>query len=126
MAKYVQTNEDLRNHLCEQVQFLAASAAAFDNGHEGEAKRLATTIRVLVHDTKSSRSLLRQLNMKHTIRTQNTAHPIDPRNAAPHQGLVVMRVDVPEGIGAAVTFTLLGEEEPYTDAPPDKPGQGDL
>ncbi|MFH1140294.1 MAG: hypothetical protein V1724_01180, partial [Chloroflexota bacterium] len=88
---------------------------------EDEAKRLATTIRVLVHDTKSMRSLLGQLNMKDSIQIHSTAHPFNPMNLLPHQGLVMMRVEAAEGAGAAVTFTLLGEDEPYADAPLDKP-----
>ncbi len=70
MAKYKQTDQDLRNHLCEQLRFLRASAASFDEGVEGEAKRLAATIRLLVHDAKKSKSksLLHQLNLKHAIR----------------------------------------------------------
>ena len=121
MAKYKQTDQDLRNHLCEQLRFLRASAASFDEGFEGEAKRLATTVRLLVHDTKKSKSLLHQLKLKHAIQMHNTAHPFNPRNLLPHQGLVVMRVKSPEGAGASITFTLFGREEPNTDAPPDKP-----
>jgi hypothetical protein len=55
---YTQTDDELREHLRDSVEFLAASSAAYDAGAEGEAKRIATTIRVLVHDTNSSKSLL--------------------------------------------------------------------
>ncbi|HEX8275514.1 MAG TPA: SEC-C domain-containing protein [Longimicrobiaceae bacterium] len=47
----------------EQLQFLEASANSFDMGVTGEAKRLAMAIRILVHDTRNSRSLLGQLGM---------------------------------------------------------------
>lgn len=63
-AERPQSREELEAHLAEQVQFLEASAASFDAGFEGEAKRLALTIRVLVHDKGRSRSLLGQLGMK--------------------------------------------------------------
>ena len=121
MAGYEQTDEDLRNHLCDELRFLRASAASFDGGQEGEAKRLATTVRVLLHDTKQSESLLQQLKLKQAIGMYNTAHPFNPNNLAPHQGLVVMRMDVPPNVGGSLTVTLLGEGQPYTDAPPDKP-----
>ncbi len=121
MAKYTQTDQDLLNHLCEQLRFLRASADAFDGGFEGEAKRLATTIRVLLHETKNSRSLLGQLNMKDSLMMHNTAHALNPTNLLPHQGLVIMRLDAPQGADSSVSFTLLGEEDPYTKAPSDKP-----
>ena len=75
MGKYTQTYQELRDHLCEQLHFLRASAASYDNGAEGEAKRLATTIRVLVHDTKKSKSLLLQLSMKHLLQMHDTNSP---------------------------------------------------
>ncbi len=63
-AKQPQSTAELEQHLREQVGFLIASAAAFDRGFHAEAKRLATTIRVLVHDTRASHSLLTQLSRK--------------------------------------------------------------
>jgi hypothetical protein len=62
--KIQQTNEDLQNHLAEQLHFMEISAENFDNGDHSEAKRLAVSIRVLLHDTDSSHSLLRQLGIK--------------------------------------------------------------
>jgi hypothetical protein len=121
MPKYKQTKEDLTTHLREQLQFLRASVTSFDEGFEGEAKRLAATVRVLVHDTKSSKSLLHLLGIKSVVRMHDTAIPFDPANLLPHQGLVSMRIDVPEGSGTtAVTFTVFGVNEPDTDAPSDK------
>lgn len=61
--KILQTYEDLQKQLKEQLKFLELSADAYDKGLESEAKRMATTIRVLLHDTSKSRSLLGQLNL---------------------------------------------------------------
>ncbi|MFH0887590.1 MAG: SEC-C metal-binding domain-containing protein [Planctomycetota bacterium] len=58
------SQEDLKRHLGKQVDFLETSADLFDKGAENEATRLATTIRILVHDTSQSHSLLSQLNKK--------------------------------------------------------------
>ena len=55
---------DLDCHLQEPLGFLERSADAFDRGYQDEAKRLAVTIRVLVHDSGSSQSLLSQLGRK--------------------------------------------------------------
>lgn len=56
------------DHLVEQLSFLDASCDAYDSGVRAEAKRLATTVRVLVHDTKMSTSLLKHLEAKDKMR----------------------------------------------------------
>jgi len=53
---------DYRDHLRRQIGFLQRSADAFDAGYIDEAVRIATTIRVLIHNTGSSVSLLKHLN----------------------------------------------------------------
>lgn len=97
MPAYQLSPEELLEYLREQVAFLEASAASFDDGFEGEAKRLATVIRVLLHDTRRSTPLLQQLSLKDTIRYLDTAEPINPRNLLPTPGLVVMRVESGRG-----------------------------
>jgi len=62
--KIIQTTEELQSHLNEQLEFLKTSAESYDDGFIGEAKRMATTIRVLLHDTSASLSLLGQLHLK--------------------------------------------------------------
>lgn len=57
---------DFREHLRRQLRFLGRSCAAFDAGHQDEAVRIATSIRVLLHDTRSSTSLLTHLGAKQT------------------------------------------------------------
>ena len=52
----VQTQDDLRKHLEDQIHFLQSSSSAYDQGTLAEAKRLAVAIRVLVHDGKGTRS----------------------------------------------------------------------
>lgn len=73
-----QTKEELVIHLKEQIYFLKSSSEAYDRGHEMEAKRLASIIRTLIHDTKISHSILRQLNVKDKIKYFNTAIPNTP------------------------------------------------
>jgi hypothetical protein len=58
------TDPRLREQLNRQLGYLERSAALYDAGHREEAVRLATTIRVLVHDTRNSISLLRHLGGK--------------------------------------------------------------
>lgn len=89
------TQPELEQHLVEQLQFLEASAEAFDRGLEGEAKRLAVTLRVLLHDTKNSHSLLGQLGRK-TLLFWNTAIPEEPGNLLTHGGLVMIALGGPQ------------------------------
>jgi hypothetical protein len=50
--------------LSRQLHFLSASCQSFDEGFHDEAIRIAQCIRVLMHDTRNQRSLLRRLNSK--------------------------------------------------------------
>ena len=74
-SKQPQSQAELSQHLQEQLEFLQASAGAYDQGFEGEAKRLAVSIRVLVHDTSNSNSLLGQLGQK-DIKFLDSAIPV--------------------------------------------------
>lgn len=98
MTKVKQTKKELRSHLEENLGFLSASAASFDAGHLGEAKRLAVSIRVLLHDTKNSKSLLGLLGWKQGFSFLDTAHDYDPKNLVSHHGLVGLRIG--EGNGS--------------------------
>lgn len=80
----------LLENLAESTQFLISSASSFDRGYEAEAKRLAVTLRVLLHDTPQSHSLLDLLGVKDQIRFTNTAAEIEPDNVLPTLGLVMM------------------------------------
>lgn len=59
-----QSRGELVQHLIEQVQFMKSSIDSYDSGFEAEAKRLATSIRILVHDTNKSTSVLKILGIK--------------------------------------------------------------
>jgi hypothetical protein len=61
------THEELIAQLRTHVTFLRRSGRLFDDGAEDEILRLAISIRVLVHDTSSSASVLEQLGMKATV-----------------------------------------------------------
>lgn len=50
-----------REHLHRQLGFIRRSCEAYDTGHTDEAIRIATIIRVLLHDTKQSTSLLKDI-----------------------------------------------------------------
>uniref|UniRef100_UPI001F502B97 hypothetical protein n=1 Tax=Vibrio parahaemolyticus TaxID=670 RepID=UPI001F502B97 len=87
-----QTKEDLLIHLKDSCDFIEISCRAFDDGYVGEAKRLATTLRVLLHDTQKSKSLLNLLKVKTNMRYLNTATPYDSKNLMSHHGLVGLKI----------------------------------
>lgn len=80
------SQNQLEDHLREQISFLETSANSFDTGTEEEAKRLALAIRILVHDTSSSHSLLGQMGKK--IKFYDTSSDLDPDNILAHGGLI--------------------------------------
>lgn len=60
--------EQLRTHL----RFITTSCEEYDLGHKQEALRIAVSLRVLFHDTRNSRSILKHLNMKESINLMST------------------------------------------------------
>src|SRR3989339_821003 len=82
---------NLKKLLKEQIEFISMSCKSFDNGFINEAKRIATCVRILVHDTDSSISLLSQLRFKDT-KFYNTASEYRSTNLLVHMGLVSMRL----------------------------------
>ena len=109
-TQYSQSNADLWDLLKDQLRFLRNSSSSYDNGFEGEAKRLAVTIRILVHDTKNSTSLLHQLVIKHKLKMLNTASPIIPNNLLGHQGLVIMKAQAPPGASVFASPAMVGQD----------------
>ncbi|MBM4724339.1 hypothetical protein GS439_19345 [Rhodococcus hoagii] len=83
---------DLRADLDEQMYFLRASMEAYDRGAHIEAKRLAVTIRVLVHDTRMSRSLLGQMGVKERLRWLFSGGGVHPANLLSTLSLTIMRL----------------------------------
>ena len=88
--KIKKTKQEILNHLREHINYLSRSAALFDEGIEEEAKRIAVSLRVLMHQTKTSHSILNQINQKVSI--YGTALKYDPVNLLTHLGLTAMSV----------------------------------
>jgi len=88
---------DLLDQLAEQIGFLKSSADAFDSGNESEAKRLAVTLRTLLHDRgNTSKSLLGQLGMKGVDFLQS-AKPHRDGSAFSYHGLIGTQVGPDSG-----------------------------
>lgn len=83
---------NLRQDLEEQLTFLEVSCAGFDNGLEIEAKRLAVTLRALVHDTGESRSLLERMAGKRQIKWLSGGK-VNPNNRISSHVLTMWQMD---------------------------------
>ena len=93
--KVTQTKDELNEHLKEQLDFLETAGESFDNGDHKQAKLMAVNLRVLLHDTPKSNSLLNQLGIKDTTLFYDSASK--PSNVIEtYSGLVYKGVG-PEG-----------------------------
>jgi hypothetical protein len=97
---------DFVEHLRRQLRFLERSCASYDAGNKDEAIRIATIIRVLVHNTKVSTSLLKHLNAT-TINLLSTTTEPSPQTVS-FVGLGMMRI----GGGGSEYFPQLGDGPP--------------
>lgn len=106
---------NLSQLLDEQIDFIRDSCERFDQGHEHEAKRIAVSVRVLVHDTSRSASLLGQLRIKDTLGFVDTAGELRPD---PPDGVQGVRLVIPLGLvavrfsGADIRFLPILNEGP--------------
>jgi hypothetical protein len=100
--------EEMYTHLNEQLGFLRVSCREFDSGNKAEAKRIALTTRILVHDTEHSKSLLKMLGVKKGFRFYDTTFEELPNNVMPYLGLV----GVKSGGGDTEYWAPLDQGEP--------------
>ena len=96
MARVKQSKTEIENQLKEQIGFLITSCRLYDDGRHAEAKRLAGTLRILLHETRKSKSLLGQLHLRN-ISWVDTAVPYDPANLVSHVGLVSIQFEETSG-----------------------------
>ncbi len=112
MVRIVQSKVALLAHLTEQIGFIIKSCNGYDLGDFSEAKRIATAIRVLLHDTQNSKSLFYQLGLKE-MGFINTAVPIKSDEAQAMLGLLQTKVTVHDDL------RLTGQHHPLLNIRPD-------
>jgi len=103
--------------LNEQLGWLRKSAASFDEGDTSEAKRIAVSLRVLLHDTSASASLLHQMGLKTTMRYLDSAGDFRPGNVAADWPLISSRFTMTENGGKFEFAPLLGNGPPIGQPP---------
>jgi hypothetical protein len=89
-TKTKRTKDDLMQQLREQRDLLQMGCDHFDAGKEVAGKHLALNLRVLLHQTKNSHSLLQQLGLRDGYFI-DTAHPLIPRNGLTECGLTTIQ-----------------------------------
>ncbi len=63
--EHIRTQEELKELLNEQIEFIRASCKAYDAGNIAEAKRLSVALRILLYDGKGrTKSVLSQMGVK--------------------------------------------------------------
>jgi hypothetical protein len=97
VTKYIKTPDELLDQLKQQIILLNKHASLFDKGYEYEALNLATSIRVIVYDSMSSRSLLTHLSCKN-IKFYDSSLPVAYKNIPSHYGLLRYRMSTQNGI----------------------------
>lgn len=108
--RIARSNDDLLNELRDQFRFLVRSGRHYDDGDESEAKNIALRVRVLVHDTGQSVSLLNRLSVKDRLQFVNTAPPAKAANPLPMAGLAAWTVADDEL--SARWIATLGQQPP--------------
>jgi hypothetical protein len=73
------------------------SAESYDSGHSDEARRLALSVRVLLHDTARQVSLLTLAGLKDAITYFDTVSEVDPRQHGSHLGLLALLMPFADG-----------------------------
>lgn len=88
--------DSLLIQLRKQLGFIERSCSSFDDGFLDEAIRIAVAIRVLVHDTRNSTSLLTHLGAK-DILLRTTCPLVDEKVIMFSGGLSSTRVTIEDG-----------------------------
>jgi hypothetical protein len=92
MSKYVKSETELLNDLKNQIILINNSTKLYDSGCESEAINLATRIRVLVHSTSNSISLLSQLK-KSDILFYDSVSTYESDDLMTQSSILIMKLD---------------------------------
>jgi hypothetical protein len=103
---------DLEAALAEQLGFLETSARLYDEGVLPEAKRMTTSLRILLHDSRNSKSLLGQLGYLTIVQFHDSTGPDFPGNLLTECPLVMMQLG-----GTGQDFVPLLDRGPFASIP---------
>ena len=90
----IPNKQRFKDKLAEQLRCLRNSCESYDRGDKSEAVRIATILRVLMHDTRYSTSLLTHLKAKDKIKLYSTIDP--PPDPIEYHGMGRVYLNVSE------------------------------
>lgn len=105
---YKQSFEELRNQWETQIKFLVRSCEYYDKGDFDEAKRIATSLRILFHNTKKSKSLLNQLNLTHNLVFWSSSSLYTPSNLVSSWTLLLISFNRNEVLFKPILLDVIG------------------
>ncbi|TFV95390.1 hypothetical protein [Orlajensenia leifsoniae] len=113
---------DLLVHVAEQLSFIDTSCAAYDLGNRAEAKRLATTVRVLAHDSEVATSLLSRMSMRDEMPWADGSipgqiAPIRERQSAGHRQAASVLTIAHASLGLNEDMKLIGWAPAFEEFP---------
>jgi hypothetical protein len=71
---------NFEKQLKKQIEFIDRSCSLYDQGYKDESIRIAVAVRVILHDTNTSTSLLTHLSKKDSVRILSTIHAVRAPN----------------------------------------------
>ena len=107
---HIQSRDELIDHLNEQIEFLKTSASLYDTGIHAESKRIAHTLRVLLHDGLYP-SLFTLLDIKNKL-VYKSLHEL---NTPGQEGKVVFRSHTGLEVSPSGTAVFMPLREPLYD-----------
>lgn len=110
MSSIQRTQNEILGKFREQVELLNLANTNFDEGKEISALNIATTLRVLLHDTTSSTSALTHIGKKSIDFYDTTLDDLHPQSV--YLGLVIKYFSgVNDGVGGEVLYKPLFSNE---------------
>lgn len=113
---YRLNDNELSEHWKEQINFIKTSIKSYDDGNESEAKRIATNLRIMFHETGTSHSLIKQLNLNKKLLLWSSGVLYTPSNLLSSWTLLELIIEEnglhynPVGMNRARTFYLSYED----------------
>ncbi|MDN6749689.1 MAG: hypothetical protein L0L95_05495, partial [Staphylococcus equorum] len=91
--RYKLDRQELFAHWNEQLNFIQSSVSNFDKGNENEARRIATSLRIMFHETSHSHSLVKQINLNHSFFLWSSGELYTPSNLLSSWILLQLNID---------------------------------
>ena len=87
-----EVEKDLKDRLKELVGFMKKSADSYDAGLQGEARRLAAVIQIIIRDDEGSESLLSAMGVKDKLFFYDESPDYNPKVGLPMSGLAIVTI----------------------------------